>query len=260
MIMMIMMRRNAFCTHAHSQVSIRRSSRPMAHTKEEIDDAVDEGWLPATNDPYMASPIPKEEERVGEKTGQEKELAWYARAKEEKEEEEEVGPLLPVEIGLDQARVDEPKIPLKKMKKEELGLAKVDEPQEEKALDPKEEPVDPDAAAPARSMRSVPVIWQSSRPASSSSSSYKFVAPRSKAPGVDASRPTGSKSSSDKFVAPSSKAHGDYQGVDASQPTGSQSSSHDASQPAAHKEEKVDAADRWDKEHQRCAALLASNR
>ena len=75
-----------------------------------------------------------------------------------------------------------------KMKKEELGLAKVDEPQEEKALDPKEEPVDPHAAAPARSMHqaphcSVPVIWQSSRPASSSSSSYKFVAPRSKAHG-----------------------------------------------------------------------------
>ena len=149
-----------------------------------------------------------------------------------------------------------------------MGLARVDEPvipQEEKkeALDPMEEPVDPHAAAPARSMHqaphcSVPVIWQSSRPASSSSSSYKFVAPRSKAPGVDASRPTGSKSSSDKFVAPSSKAHGDYQGVDASQPTGSQSSSHDASQPAAHKEEKIDAAefDTWDKEHQRCAALL----
>ena len=108
-----------------------------------------------------------------------------------------------------------------------------------------EEPIDPHAAAPARSMHQAPAARgpvdakkevgvphcsvhgvdqgiHASRPASSSSSSYKVVAPSSSAhgvdQGVDASQPTGSKSSSYKVDAPSSSAHGVDQGIDPSRP------------------------------------------
>ena len=318
----------------------------MAHIKEDTDDAVDEGWLPAANDPYLpASPQPtevddtsspevgrhmvdaklslenpKEEEEEIPKTEEGEEVDRYmaalkdelgpARVDEPKvpktEEEKEVGSLLAaMKDELDQARIDEPKIPLpaasrvlkkkEEREEEELGLARVDEPvipKEEKKeeLGPMEEPIDPHAAAPARSMHQAPAARGSvdakkevgaphcsangvdpgihaSRPARSSSSSYKVVAPSSSAHGVDqrvdASQPTGSKSSSYKVDAPSSSAHGVDQGIDASRPAGSKSSSHEVDTPSfsareATKIDKIDAElfDKFTPAEKRAAAIL----
>ena len=249
--------------------------------------------------------VEKKEEEVP-KTEEEEEVGWYMAAMESElaqarvdepkdpktEEEEEVGPLLAVK---DELEIDEPKITLpaaipklkKKKKKrvernEELGLERVDEsviPKEEKKeeLGPMEEPIDPHAAAPARSMHQVPHCSahgvdqgvDASQPAGSTSSSYKIDAPSSSAHGVDqgidASQPTGSKSSSYKIDAPSSSAHGVDQGIDASQPTGSKSSSHEVDTPSCTADEvtKIDAEefDTWDPDLKRAAAIggLAPN-
>ena len=219
----------------------------------------------------------EEKEEEVPKTEEEEEVGWYMAAMESElaqarvdepkdpktEEEEEVGPLLAVK---DELEIDEPKITLpaaipklkKKKKKrvernEELGLERVDEsviPKEEKKeeLGPMEEPIDPHAAAPARSMHQVP-----------------HCSAHGVDQGVDASQPAGSTSSSYKIDAPSSSAHGVDQGIDASQPTGSKSSSHEVDTPSFTADEvtKIDAEefDTWDPDLKRAAAIggLAPN-